>query len=260
MNTTTIYSVEGMTCMGCVAHVKKTIETMEGVAHVIVDLPLNRAFIQANVPPNAADIQKLLGKKYEVAILVQDPIAVAASEGDCHSVNDHLNIADSPWKQLKPLYLIFGFLIGGVFLAYFSELLVVGFDPVWPEMMLDFMALFYMVFAFFKLLDLKGFPQSFAMYDPIAKRLSFYGKIYPFIELGLGILLLMRIGVTQVLLITLIILGATTIGVVQSLLNKRQIQCACLGTALKLPMTEATLIENGIMIVMSCIIILDFIL
>jgi len=251
MNTTTIYSVEGMTCMGCVAHVKKTIETMEGVAHVIVDLPLNRAFIQANVPPNAADIQKLLGKKYEVAILVQDPIAVAASEGDYHSVNDHLNIADSPWKQLKPLYLIFGFLIGGVFLAYFSELLVVGFDPVWPEMMLDFMALFYMVFAFFKLLDLKGFPQSFAMYDPIAKRLSFYGKIYPFIELGLGILLLMRIGVTQVLLITLIILGATTIGVVQSLLNKRRIQCACLGTALKLPMTQATFIENAIMIAMA---------
>ena len=249
MNTTTIYSVEGMTCMGCVAHVKKTIEAMKGVAHVIVDLTLNRVFIQANVPPNAADIQKLLGKKYEVAILVQDPIAV--SKGDSHSVSDHLNIADSPWKQLKPLYLIFGFLIGGVFLAYFSELLVVGFDPVWPEMMLDFMALFYMVFAFFKLLDLKGFPQSFAMYDPIAKRLSFYGKIYPFIELGLGILLLMRIGVTQVLLITLIILGATTIGVVQSLLNKRQIQCACLGTALKLPMTQATFIENAIMIAMA---------
>lgn len=105
----------------------------------------------------------------------------------------------------------------------------------------------------FKLLDLKGFPQSFAMYDPIAKRLSFYGKIYPFIELGLGIMLLMRIGVTQVLLMTLIILGTTTIGVVQSLLNKRQIQCACLGTALKLPMTQATFIENAIMIAMALV-------
>jgi len=46
----------------------------------------------------------------------------------------------------------------------------------------------------------------------------------------------------------------------QTILSKSAIQCACLGTALKLPMTEATLIENGIMIVMSCIIILDFIL
>lgn len=253
MNTTTIYSIEGMTCMGCVAHVKKTIEAIEGVAHVIVDLPLNRAFTQANVPPKAADIQKLLGEKYGVAVLVQDPIFAAVSEGDSGSASDHLNIADAPWKQLKPLYLIFGFLIGGVFLSYFSALRSVGFDPVWPEMMLDFMALFYLVFAFFKLLDLKGFPQSFAMYDPIAKRLSFYGKIYPFIELGLGIMLLMRIGVTQVLLMTLIILGTTTIGVVQSLLNKRQIQCACLGTALKLPMTQATFIENAIMIAMALV-------
>ena len=251
MNTTTIYSVEGMTCMGCVAHVKKTIEAMEGVAHVIIDLSLKRAFVQANIPFEAAEIQTLLGAKYSVAVLSQDPIATAISKGDLHNVSDHLEEADAPWKQLKPLYLIFGFLIGGVFLAYFSELRALGFDPVWPEMMLDFMALFYLVFAFFKLLDLKGFPQSFAMYDPVAKRLSVYGKIYPFIELALGILLLMRVGITQVLVVTLVILGATTIGVVQSLLSKRQIQCACLGTALKLPMTQATFIENAIMIAMA---------
>ena len=256
MNTTTIYSVEGMTCMGCVAHVKNTIEAMEGVVQVIVDLPLNRAFVQANTPFEAAEIQALLGEKYSVAVLVQDPIATAVSKVDSHTAREHLNIADSPWKQLKPLYLIFGFLIGGVFLAYFSELRALGFNPVWPEMMLDFMALFYLVFAFFKLLDLKGFPQSFAMYDPIAKRLSFYGKIYPFIELGLGIMLLMRVGITQVLVVTLVILGATTIGVVQSLLNKRQIQCACLGTALKLPMTQATFIENAIMIAMALVMLL----
>ena len=256
MNTTTIYSIEGMTCMGCVAHVKKAIEAMEGVAHVIVDLPLKRAFVHANTIIEFQAIQKLLGEKYSVAVLEQDKIVTAVSQGDSHSVSDHLNIAESPWKQLKPLYLIFGFLIGGVFLAYFSELRALGFDPVWPEMMLDFMALFYLVFAFFKLLDLKGFPQSFAMYDPIAKRLSFYGKIYPFIELGLGIMLLMRVGITQVLVVTLIILGATTIGVVQSLLNKRQIQCACLGTALKLPMTQATFIENAIMIAMALVMLL----
>jgi copper chaperone CopZ len=251
MGTTTIYSVSGMTCMGCVAHVKKTIEAMEGVAHVMVDLPLNRAFIQANAPIESQAIQKLLGEKYRVETLGQDKIAVPISVGDSLSTSDHLNAVDSPWKQLKPLYLIFGFLIGGVFLAYFSDIRELGIAPLWSEMMLDFMALFYLVFAFFKLLDLKGFPASFAMYDPIAKRVSFYGKLYPFIELGLGVLLLMRIGVFQVLVITLIILGATTIGVVQSLLSKRKIQCACLGTALKLPMTQATFIENAIMIAMA---------
>jgi hypothetical protein len=48
-------------------------------------------------------------------------------------------------------------------------------------------------------------------------------------------------------------LGITTIGVTKTLLDKKSIQCACLGTALKLPMTEATFIENTIMLVMAAI-------
>jgi len=41
------------------------------------------------------------------------------------------------------------------------------------------------------------------------------------------------------------------LGVIKSLFNKDQIECACLGTSMKLPMTEATLIENIIMISMA---------
>jgi len=89
------------------------------------------------------------------------------------------------------------------------------------------------------------------MYDPIAKAVPAYGYAYPFIELLLGIGFLLRIEVTVLLYITLVILGATTIGVVRSLLDKKAIQCACLGTALKLPMTETTFIENAVMLAMT---------
>jgi hypothetical protein len=89
------------------------------------------------------------------------------------------------------------------------------------------------------------------MYDPLAKRLPIYGWIYPFIETGLGIMLLMRYEVKIALIITLLVLGITTIGVTKTLLDKKSIKCACLGTVLKLPMTEATFIENLIMIVMA---------
>ena len=65
---------------------------------------------------------------------------------------------------------------------------------------------------------------------------------------------------TSSLRIDFVLLSITTYGVMQTILSKTAIQCACLGTALNLPMTEATLIENGIMIVMSCIMILGFIL
>ena len=91
------------------------------------------------------------------------------------------------------------------------------------------------------------------MYDPLAKQIPFYAKTYPFLELALGMLFLMRIQVPMALIITIIILGITTIGVTKTLLDKKAIQCACLGTALKLPMTKATFIENTIMIVMAII-------
>ncbi len=117
--------------------------------------------------------------------------------------------------------------------------------------MLDFMGLFYIVFSFFKMLDLKGFSDSFRMYDPLAKRVPVYGKIYPFIETSLGLMFLVNFEVNIALILTLFVLGITTIGVTKTLLDKKLIRCACLGTALKLPMTEATFIENAIMIVMA---------
>jgi hypothetical protein len=107
------------------------------------------------------------------------------------------------------------------------------------------------------MLDLKGFPESFSMYDPLAKRVPVYGKIYPFIETALGLMFLMRFEVNIALIVTLVVLGITTIGVTKTLLDKKAIRCACLGTTLKLPMTEATFTENTIMIVMAIIMLIN---
>ena len=97
----------------------------------------------------------------------------------------------------------------------------------------------------------KNFPASFSMYDPIAKILPLYGWIYPIIETLLGLFFLLRYQLLLSLITTITLLGITTIGVTRSLLKKSDIQCACLGTALKLPMTKATFIENFIMIIMA---------
>ena len=63
----------------------------------------------------------------------------------------------------------------------------------------------------------------------------------------------MRFQIELALIVTVVILGITTFGVTKSLLDKKSIRCACLGTALNLPMTEATFIENAIMLVMALI-------
>jgi hypothetical protein len=64
-------------------------------------------------------------------------------------------------------------------------------------------------------------------------------------------MLLLRWQLNFAFIATIVILSITTVGVIYALLDKNKINCACLGTALKLPMTEATLIENVIMLVMA---------
>ncbi|MDO5968312.1 cation transporter [Flavivirga aquimarina] len=227
------YTVTGMTCNGCKASVENAIKSIPEVESVSVSLEAQEAAIEMSYHIATENLQRVLSSKYQITEKEGGNIFKDASE-----------TSKSELKQLFPLFLIFGYItIASILLNY----------KPWngTEFMLDFMGLFYIVFSFFKLLDLKGFPESFKMYDPLAKVMPVYSWVYPFIELALGILFLMRIEIPIALIITLVILGITTIGVTKILLNKKTIQCACLGTALKLPMTKATFIENSIMIVMA---------
>ena len=165
-------------------------------------------------------------------------------DGMSLSANRSQGTSKSDLKQLSPLFLV-------LFYITMAALLMNRIDFRVANFMYDFMGLFYIVFSFFKFLDYKNFPDSFAMYDPIAKAIPAYGWTYPFLETVLGLAFLLRVELYSVLIITLIVLGATTVGVTRALMNKSTIHCACLGTALNLPMTKATFIENSIMLFMA---------
>jgi len=47
------------------------------------------------------------------------------------------------------------------------------------------------------------------------------------------------------------VMGVSTVGVVQSLLARRKIRCACLGTVFNLPMSSVTLTEDLLMVGMA---------
>ncbi|WP_298487590.1 heavy-metal-associated domain-containing protein [uncultured Maribacter sp.] len=236
-----IYSINGMTCGGCVASVTKKLHEINGVVSASVSLENSEALVQLESPLEIEIFKSALGDKYTVS---EKNEGISVDFNSQNSTNEKSKI-----QQLKPLLLIFLYLFVAAILLQIK---------VWSttSFMLDFMGLFYIVFSFFKLLDLKGFPESFRMYDPIAKVFPLYGWVYPFIEIALGLCFLMRFKIPMALVVTIIILGVTTIGVLKSLLGKKSIQCACLGTALKLPMTQATFIENAIMIVMALVMLL----
>jgi hypothetical protein len=114
-----------------------------------------------------------------------------------------------------------------------------------------FMAGFFLVFSFFKLLNLQGFAESYAMYDVVAKNWQGWGYVYAFIELALGIAFLTGFYPLITNGVTFLVMTVSIIGVLQSVLNKRKIKCACLGAVFNLPMSTITIIEDVLMIAMS---------
>ncbi len=230
-----IFKISGMTCNGCKLSVEDKLSSIDGVDEVYVDLTKQEAVIYSKKPISFSLISDSLPPKYRVT--------------GTANIQNNGTIKVSKIKQLKPLFII---------LTYISiTSLLLNFKN-WnlTNAMLDFMGLFYIIFSFFKILDIKGFSMSFRMYDPLAKKVSLYGSIYPFMEVLLGIMFLTRIEVEAALILTIILLGITSFGVTQTLLNKKKIKCACLGTTLQLPMTEATFIENALMITMAFVLLI----
>ena len=151
-----------------------------------------------------------------------------------------------PKSSYFPLLLILLYLIGAVGLA---EAALGAFDGM--RAMRHFMAGFFLVFSFFKLLDVPNFAVSFSSYDVVAKRWLGYGYLYPFLELGLGAAYLADFQPVATNVATLLIMGLGSVGVLQSVLAKRKIRCACLGTVFNLPMSSVTLIEDLLMVGMA---------
>ena len=224
------FKLFGMTCTGCEAAVVAATLELAGVFKAVANHKKDLLTIWGETPVSTAALEASLPKKYA---LMDDGAAQEPSK----------------LKQLFPLFLIFGFIIDTTVLIHWST---------WnmAAMMHDFVGMFFMIFSFFKLLDTKGFQASFKMYDPLTAAWPAYGFIYPFIEFALGACYIRDFVPDWVLWITIVILGITTVGVVKTLLKKQAIQCACLGSVLKLPMTEATFIENAIMIVMAASLLL----
>jgi copper chaperone CopZ len=155
----------------------------------------------------------------------------------------------SATKSLKtyfPLILILFYLLG--FVAVNAH--VTG-DASPMMLMNHFMGGFFVVFSFFKILNLKGFVDSYVSYDVVAKKVRAYAYLYPFIELALGVAYLAQINLFLTNVITAVVMAVSSAGVIASIRKKENIRCACLGTIFNLPMSTVTLVEDFLMLGMA---------
>lgn len=225
------YKITGMTCSSCEAKVKSSLLILPGVTSVEVSKEKQTAAISMDKHISLSAFQNALDKKYTI-------------EAAAH--NETAEQAKSWLSTYKPILLIF------FYISIVSAVATVQHghpDPM--HGMNVFMAGFFLSFSFFKMLDLKGFAESYSMYDIIAKRFRPWGSIYAFIELGLGIAYAIGFEPLITNIVTLAVMAISITGVLQSVLNKRKIQCACLGAVFNLPMSTVTIVEDALMIAMS---------
>jgi hypothetical protein len=157
-----------------------------------------------------------------------------------HAENE--TVISSTWKNYIPLAIIIGLISLTTIVLSLRDLQHGNFTIT--TTISYFMIGFFLVFAGFKMIGLKGFAEGYSSYDLLARRISAYGYVYPFIELFFGLAMILDPTSKPLLLAEIFVMGFSGIGVSIKLMRKEKFQCVCLGTILKVPLTKITVIED----------------
>ena len=115
-----------------------------------------------------------------------------------------------------------------------------------------FIAISMVLLGLQKLQDIEKFATMFLNYDLLAQRFVRYGYVYPFVETGAGLLMLMGVLTWLSAPAALIISSIGAASVFKAVyIDKREIKCACVGGDSKVPLGFVSLLENLMMIGMS---------
>ncbi|MFK7935569.1 MAG: heavy-metal-associated domain-containing protein [Saprospiraceae bacterium] len=230
------YKIEGMTCGGCAKSVKSALLNMPDVLQAEVDKATDSATITMDRHIPLIALEEQLQRKDPKFHISTDDASVMQMEQE-----------KEVWlATYQPILTVFAYITLITLAIQFAN---GGFDAM--QWMRHFMAGFFLTFSFFKMLNLSAFADSYQMYDVIAKRFRAWGYLYAFIELGLGIAFLINFNPLATNALAFTVMTISIIGVLQSVLNKQQIQCACLGAVFNLPMSTVTIVEDALMIAMS---------
>jgi len=115
-----------------------------------------------------------------------------------------------------------------------------------------FIAFSMAVLALLKLQDVETFSSMFLNYDLLARRWVPYAYIYPYAEAFAGILMIAGVLVWLSAPVALFIGGIGAVSVFKAVyIDKRELKCACVGGASKVPLGFVSLTENLMMIGMA---------
>ncbi len=237
------YNISGLTCTGCITKARSALLKIGDI---------NSADIQLEPPQAIINMQKHVGlNSLQDALSKAGKFTITEADGGMHHTPALAGSEKMSWFQTYKPVLLIGIYITSLTLLWQARS---GFNmTVWMQ---QFMGAFFLVFSFFKMLDLRGFADSYASYDIIARKWHGWAYTYAFIELALGIAFIFGFQPLLTNGLTFVVMLISIVGVLQAVMNKRKIQCACLGAVFNLPMSTITILEDALMIIMSGLMIL----
>ena len=236
------FQIEGMSCGGCANKIQSALRlNYDNAATVSFNDKLAKVAISGNATATVNKLLQSLGN-YK-AIEIQNKAIAKVSYSTLYS------LFKLQFQIFQPIILIFTFVTISSALPQIIFTKTQNFNlDTW---MRHFMGVFYIVFGCFKLTNLKGFVRAYSSYDIVAGKNSLYAWIYPFIEVSLGLFYLSNRGIMSINILSFIMKTLSAVGVFFALKKKQQLECACLGTLFKLPMTYLTLFEDILMVIMA---------
>ena len=136
-------------------------------------------------------------------------------------------------------------LIASVVVWWQEGWVVASFPPT-------FISISMCLLAMLKLQDLEKFSTMFLNYDLLAQRWPWYGYIYPFAELGAGVLMLAGVLTWLSAPVALVIGTIGAVSVFKAVyIDRRKLKCACVGGSSNVPLGFVSLTENLMMVGMA---------
>jgi len=233
-----VFKVSGMTCDGCANSIKEALELNKFISSVNINLEDENININSDKNFTVNELNSLIEKlgKYKIY-----------EEKFTSKIIEYFS---SKKTLLLALLLV---LISSLSLQVSKD----NFEL--NEWMISYMGIFFLIFSFLKLIDVKGFSGSFKKYDLISKIIPGFAITYPFLELFLALAFLSSYFLITSYIMTLIFMTSQFFGVFISLQKKEVIKCACMGSSINIDISTLTLIENFVMILMSSYMIIIFI-
>ena len=229
--TQSTYQLSGMHCGSCVDKITNALAPL--AEHVAVSLHPQQVVVK-NANVDLAQLQSAVAAAGKYSLVPMSEVSATVAQAAS------FDESNSWFATYRPLLLLVGYI------GVASVLIQVGLGrPVAAhETMRYFMAGSFGAFSFFKLINLREFASAYARYDVLAGAWPGWGFVYPFVEAVLGIAHLSNWMPMATNTVTFIVMAFSSLGVIRAVANKSKLQCACLGSVLKLPMGTVTIIED----------------